>query len=122
MTKLEELKAARDAYVAREAVYDAYDAARDAAFTTYAAAKVITDAARAADRESGAAYDAYKAELEGARKAQLLDKIEDAMWDVLDEGSFGRGVSAGDLVTHLATVALNAVESELKKTKEQTND
>ena len=34
------------------------------------------------------------AKLEGARKAQLLDKIEDAMWDVLDEGSFGWGVSA----------------------------
>jgi len=53
--------------------------------------------------------------LEGASKAQLLDKIEDAMWDVLDEGSFGFGVSAGDLVAHLATVALNAVESELNK-------
>jgi len=29
MTKLEELKAARDAYVARDAVYDAYYAVRD---------------------------------------------------------------------------------------------
>ena len=53
--------------------------------------------------------------LEGAHRAQLLDKVEDAMWDVLDEGSFGWGVSAEDLVTHLATVALNAVENELNK-------
>lgn len=53
--------------------------------------------------------------LEGASKAQLLDKIEDAMRDVLDEGSFGVGVSDGGLVAHLATVALNAAESELTK-------
>lgn len=54
--------------------------------------------------------------LKGARKAQLLDKIEDAMWGVLDEGSYlAYGDLTWDLVSHLATTALTAVESELNK-------
>ena len=56
--------------------------------------------------------------LAGAYRARRLDKIEDAMWDALDEGmwdaldegSFGQGVNAGDLVAHLAVLALKAVE------------
>ena len=60
--------------------------------------------------------------LEGARRAQLLDKIEDALWGELDEGSFGWGVRADELVSYLATAALNAVENEQKKTKGLPND
>lgn len=44
-------------------------------------------------------------------KAELLDKMEDAMWGALDEGSFAWGVEAGDLVAHLAVLALDAVEA-----------
>jgi hypothetical protein len=41
----------------------------------------------------------------------LLDKIEDAMWGALDEGSFSWGINAGDLVEHLAVLALGAVKT-----------
>ena len=46
-----------------------------------------------------------------AKDKHLLDKMEDAMWGALDEGSFSWGTDAGDLVEHLAVIALGAVKT-----------
>ena len=46
-----------------------------------------------------------------AEDKHLLDKMEDAMWGALDEGSFSWGTNAGDLVEHLAVIALVAVKT-----------
>ena len=51
--------------------------------------------------------------------SDLLDKVEDAMWDALDEGSFGWGVEAGDLVAQLAVLALKAVEDHQNEIEKQ---
>jgi len=46
--------------------------------------------------------------------------MEDAMWCALDEGSFSYGTNAGDLVEHLANLALDSIEEHLEQTKENT--
>jgi hypothetical protein len=40
----------------------------------------------------------------------LIDKIEEALWEDLDEGSFAWGIDAGGLVERLAVLALGAVK------------
>ncbi len=42
---------------------------------------------------------------------ELLDKIEDAMWEAVDEGTFSWGTSAGAMVHNLAVLALKTVKT-----------
>ena len=51
--------------------------------------------------------------LSGANKAQLLDKMEDAMWEAVDEGTFSYGCNVDDLMAHLAVLSLKAAETHL---------
>jgi hypothetical protein len=71
MTKLEELKAARDA------AWVVYAAARDAAIDAYAIDAVLDSAARAAAYDAldvwAAAYAAYEAELEKTQEENSND-------------------------------------------------
>ena len=53
------------------------------------------------------------AKLSGANRTQLLDKMEDAMWEAVDEGTFSWGCNVDELMSHLAVLSLKAVETHL---------
>lgn len=50
---------------------------------------------------------------------RLFDKVEEALWELCDEGTFGWGTRADDLIAEMTAQALVAVEEHLM---ENTND